>query len=419
MKSFESHAKAKLMPKYRYKAYTNSGEFREGKIVASSESEAIDLVNLQGLNSFSAELITTQSELKWWQKEVFSTKNISKQELALFTREFSTLAAADLPLDKLLSIMAEHAPSAKLSSLISAIYDNVMDGRALSDAMSEQAGVFPNFYVSMIRAGEGAGDLKLVFDDLSQFLERSLDIRARIQSALIYPLVLMVVALVAIVLIVNLLIPNIVPLFEDSGLEIPSSVAAILTMRSIVIDYWMVVVGLIAITFFLGSKAFVKPVFRERIDAFVLRLPIAGTIITKSETARFSRILATLLRSGVTLLEAMQIAANVAQNRKFSSTLINLSERIREGEGLSASLRDSSIFPSLAERLIAVGEEVGKLEHVLFHVAQIFEVQVQREIERLMTLLTPALTVLIGLGIGTLIMSVMNAILSVNELALQ
>ncbi len=405
------------MPLFQYKAYDGAGDLTSGEIEAPSSDAVFDMVLQQGLTAFAVSVVTSQSQLPWWQREVLTGKDVSRAELSAFTRELATLAEADLPLDELLRLMIDQAPNAKVRNLVQGLYDRVMDGSSLSDALAAREDVFANYYISIVLAGENSGSLKVVFLDLAEFLERNLENRSKIYSALVYPMILILFAIIALALIVNLLIPNIVPLFEDSGAEMPDSVTVIMALRSAVIDYWpaaivLAVAGIAGIVQARRSES-----VRFGFDQLMLRLPVIRGVVMKGNAARFARTLATLLRSGVSLIPALQIARSVVRNRSIEAALGPVIESVREGESLSAPLKAAGVFPVLAERLITVGEEVGRLDRMLFHVAQIYEKEVQRQIDRFMTLLTPTLTILIGIGVGGLIMSVMTAILSVNELA--
>jgi general secretion pathway protein F len=283
----------------------------------------------------------------------------------------------------------------------------------------ERQGRYGDFYCSMVRAGEAGGNLAEVLRQLAAFLERSVETRARIRSALVYPCVLVLMALGALVLIATVLLPTLVPIFRDAGAEPPYLIQRMLEAQAMVAEHWIVlcviaaaaVVGLVALWQY--------PQARIAGHRLVLRLPVLGDLVTLGETAKLARTLASLLGSGVPMLTALRIVGNVAGNAVFTAALAEASEEVKEGRMLSQALHESGVFPGLMLRLIAVGEETGRLEPMLRHVEKIFETQVHRRLEQLLTLLTPALTIVMGLIVGGLIMSVMSAILSINELAIK
>jgi general secretion pathway protein F len=261
--------------------------------------------------------------------------------------------------------------------------------------------------------------LPAVLDDLADHLERSAEVRARLISTLTYPLILIAMALVAVGIILGVLVPALLPVFEDAGAAPPLAFQVFAGAREILIGNWPVLLTGLAAIALVWLVAMSRPGPRLLRDRLWLRLPLLGSLATASETARITRMLAVLLRSGVPLVGALGIGRGVVRNRAMQAALDDAAARIREGSGLAEALGAAGLFPPLAMRLVTVGEQSGQLERMLGHVAQIHEIDVQRRIDRIMGLLTPALTIAIGLGVGIMIMAVMNAILSVNEITFQ
>lgn len=407
------------MPRYRYQAYTRNGAIETGEIDAVSGSAAIASISKKGLYPFETSEVEAAKGLRWWEREVFGGTQVSQADLAVFSREMATLLTADLPLDDTLRIVQENAQTKRMRQLTRQLLDKVREGISLSKALEDADGKFPGYFVSVVRAGEASGALGRVFMELASFIERALEIRTRLHSALIYPIVLLVMAVLAIVVIVVKLIPNIAALFADRGADMPWFVAVSLQMESLVSRHWLVLIlaaSACAVGLLLLAR---RESVRRSWDGLTLRMPIVGGLHAKSEVARLCRTLSTLLRSGVPLVSALETARPVVQNRHFVEMLDRAIERIREGGSLRDAMGDTRFLPEFSARLIAIGEETGRLEDMFSHIARIFEAQVQTRVDRLLTLFTPAITLIIGLGVGGLIMSVMNAILSVNELALQ
>jgi general secretion pathway protein F len=281
----------------------------------------------------------------------------------------------------------------------------------------ERQGRFGEFYSSMVRAGETSGNLSEVLSQLASSLERSVETRARIRSALVYPLVLVVMAIGALVLIATVLLPTIVPIFRDAGAQPPFIIQRAINAQAAVSEHWIAfalilasaIVGLVA----LSQNAQVRTAWHR----LLLRIPLLGGLVTMAETAKIARTLSSLISSGVPMLSALRITGGIAGNAAFAASLTETAEEVREGRMLSQALRKGDVFPSLVLRLIAIGEQTGRLAPMLRHVEKIYESQVQRRVDQMLTLLTPALTIVIGVMVGGLIMSVMSAILSINELA--
>jgi len=407
------------MPRYRYRAYDGAGALKSGEIEGVSDTGVLDQLRAAGL--FPVEAVAAREaarDVRWWERDLFAGRTLPPTSLALFTRELATLVEAGIPLDEALRIVTLHPMTTRMRKVVEETLTHVLEGASLSEAMGRQ-GRFGDFYCSMVRAGEAGGNLSEVLRQLASFLERSVETRARIRSALVYPSVLVLMAIGALVLIATVLLPTMVPIFRDAGAEPPYLIQRLLDLQSAIAQYWIMlciilaaaVAGLVAVA--------QNPQARVAGHRLLLRMPVIGNIITLAETAKLARTLASLLGSGVPMLSALRIVENIAGNAVFTAALAEAAEEVKEGRMLSQAMHVSGVFPSLMLRLIAVGEETGRLEPMLHHVEKIFETQVQRRLEQLLTLLTPALTVFMGLIVGGLIMSVMGAILSINELALK
>jgi general secretion pathway protein F len=285
--------------------------------------------------------------------------------------------------------------------------------------MQRHPHIFASDYVSIIRAGEVGGTLGQVFEELADLLEQRLEIRGRVQSALIYPLILVGLSLVTIGIVLTVLVPSIASAFAESGRSLPGAVQVLVTLQS----SWPEVAAAVAVSALAGASAVLvalrRPQAALRVDRWKLKLPIVAGLVLHQETARFARTLGTLLRAGVPLLQAANAASGVIGNRQIATGVQSAIAMVREGTPLHRALERETELPSLALRMIAVGEEAGKLDRMLLRAAVVFELQTQRSVDRLMTLLTPVLTLTVSLLVAGLLVTVMSAILSVNELAVQ
>lgn len=333
-----------------------------------------------------------------------------------FTRDFATLNSAEIPLDDALRILGAQAPSRALRPVIASLLADVLDGSHLSDAMHKHPKIFSADYVSAVRSGEVGGTLGQVLEEMADLLERRMEIRNRIRSALVYPAILVAFAIVTVSLIVAVLVPGIAPIFAEGGRSMPAVIGFVLAVQA----HWTeIMVWLLAATV-AGTSALVlalrRPHVRVAIDRAKLRAPAFGIFILERETAQFARGLGTLLRAGVPLLQASTSARTVIGNRHIGAGVDRALEAVREGSSLHRALERHADLPPVALRMISVGEEAGKLDRMLLRMAAMFEQQTQRTVDRFMTVLTPALTLTIAALIGGLILTVMNAILSINEL---
>jgi general secretion pathway protein F len=411
------------MSRYRFRAYDKQGVLKDGEIEARSREAALDVLHQRG--QFPLDLVaddagpsSTKSQ-NWWEREItFGDGSLPQSGLALFTRELATLVKADLPLDESLRIVGlQPLIPRRIRTATMGILDSVREGASLSGALAARGSEFPEYYWRLIQAGEASGSLGDVLDDLSEFLERSSEVRSQVGSALLYPAVLLVAAAGAIAVILTVLLPTVVPLFKDAGAKLPTTLQFLVDAQLFVANNWVAVLAALAALAVGCLLAVRNPGLRLAFHRALLRIPLVGGLITNRETARFARTLATMTRSGVPMLEAVRISSSVMQNQAFSTAVAGAGQALQEGGSLSAPLLKSGLFSELSMRLIAVGEQTGQLEPMLMRVAQVYEATLQRQLARFMSLLTPVLTLLIGGLVGGLILSVMSAILKINELA--
>ncbi|MBU6462914.1 MAG: type II secretion system F family protein [Bradyrhizobium sp.] len=404
------------MPTFRYEAYRSDGAFAEGMIEAVSLDAANDLLWSRGLSPYQMRA-SEEAETKWWNRDIRLGDGTRRADLLTFTRQFSMLNGADIPLDSALRILNAQASSHRLRSLVEQLLSDVLAGAALSDAMQKQPKLFPPDYIAVIRAGEMGGRLGAVLIEVAELLERRAEIRQRVQSALIYPSILVVLSIGTLGILLGGLIPSFAPVFVQSGKPLPASLQVMLMIR----DHWIEIGTGVALgtTLLLGTAATAnrKPGTRLQLDHLKLRLPLLGSFLLRQETARFTRTLASMLKAGVPLTHAAKTSCSVLGNRYITDSLERTIEAVHQGSALNTALHAEAVLPAIALQMIAVGEEAGKLDHMLTHVASMLEKEIQNNIDRFMSALTPALTVGIALLVGTMIMPVMSAVLSINDLA--
>jgi len=402
---------------YRYVAYTASGGLAEGRLEAASLDEANEALWARGLTPFETRADAAPGADPWWRREL-TLRKPSRRDVASFTREFATLAQSGIAIDDALRIVAEQS-GGRMRPVVVSLLDIVLDGAHLSEAMARHPEAFHDDYVNMARAGEASGDMARVFGELADLLERRQELAGKVTSALIYPCVLIILAVASVAIVMGFLIPNMAPIFAQSGRPVPAMIAVIVRAE----ESWpaiMMAGGAIAAGgFAIGAALARSRDLRLAADRILLRLPFAGTLGAEQNLARFARTLGSLLRSGVPMLAALASARAVVRNRHIACGLDAALETVRDGQSLGRALSGRPGVPPLALRMVAVGEETGRLDQMLLRIATVLEQQSQRRIERLMTLLTPTLTIAIAALVGMLIFTVMNAFLSVNELAVR
>lgn len=407
------------MPRYRYKAYDASGALIEGEVEAASNEAAVAALFERKLFPFDAAEAEAQAPRAWWNAEVSFGRSLPVHELAILTREIATFLAAGIPVDQALRDLAGEAQSRRVRQLLAELEAGVREGQSLSSALERHGSVFQPFYVSLVRAGEAGGALDKSFQELARLLERSAEVRSRVRSAMVYPIVLLCVALAAMVLIMTVLVPAMLPLFEGVGREPPLMFWLLAQIHGAISGYPLPALLATIMSILVLILLFRSEALRAALDWRLHKLPVIGALAAKSEAGRLCRTLAALLRGGLTIVPALAIVRDVLRNRRFASGIGQVIDDIKEGGSLRKSLADVDLLPRSTLRLIATGEETGRLNEMLSHAAEILEGQVQRQLDRLMSILTPVLTLAIGVAVGGLMLSVMNAVLSVNELALQ
>ena len=408
------------MPRYNYRAYDQSGKLIRGTREAVSQEAVLVALHSDGLFPLDVNHSTVGTQTPWWEREVFGGGAMPADSLMLFTRELATLLKADLPVDESLKIISvQPLLPARVRRVADAVYEAVRGGDSLAGALKARGSEFNEHFWRLAQAGEASGSLADTIDDLATFLERSGEARSKLASALVYPMVLFAAAIGAVTVVMTVLLPTVVPLFKEAGARLPPALQFLINVQEFAIAYWPLLAGLVIVTFLLSVAALRNPHLRLQLDRLMLRLPVVGPLVVAHETARFARTFATMSRNGVPILEALRLSSGVMRNRVFASAIASASDSVKSGSRLAESLLSAGIFPELAMRLLTIGEQTGQVEVMLMRVATIFEAAMQRQLLRILTLLTPILTLLIGLSVGGLMLTVMNAILSVNELASQ
>jgi general secretion pathway protein F len=402
------------MASYAYRALDTSGKEKHGEVEAASIEAALRKLQASGLLAFECADAGSKKELPWWRRDISFGHSISRPALTNFTRELSTLVNAQLTIDESIRLIGQQDRAAR--ELCQYLGSGIRSGSSLSSLVETYKGGFPAYYAPMVRAGEMSGKLGQVLDELTQLLERSRDITSRIRAALIYPIVLLLMSAAMMTVVIAILVPSLLPLFEGSSAQLPILLQVFTSLNTALESYWHLLLGAMLAIAVASYALWRRKGFREAAHACFLKLPLIGRIILLAQISRIARVLATLLRGGVPLPNALRIAQTVATNLYVGHALTKVETGVREGTALS-TIMAMPPFPDRLVQLIRVGERAGRLEEMLQHSAAIMEQELQERIERSVSLITPLMTLILGLSIGGLVMSVMDAILSVNEIA--
>lgn len=406
------------MGSFRYKAMTESGAIVRGTLDAASEAAAVRQLRAQGHYP-----LATSAEGAGGLNERLSSLLPGKRKpslriLALATQEMAELLGAGLELDRALGVLIGLKNLGNLREPLIAVRGHVRDGAVLADALAQEK-TFPRFYVGMVRAGELGGALEPALRRLASYLTRTQAIRDSIASAMVYPAILTVTAGFSILVILAFVLPQFKPLFAQAGASLPLPSRIVMAFGDFVRDWWWLG-ALIAAGVTLWFRSAMRDIaFRRRIHRLELRIPILGNLFTAIEVERFNRMLGTLLANGVELPMALGLAKDVLWNTALADAVRETASSLREGESFARRLAQFPVFASSTLDLIQIGEETGKLDEMLIRQADLDEQRIKHSIDRLLALLVPALTIVLGLVIAGLIASMLIAILSVNDLALQ
>ena len=401
------------MTQFRFEAFSNTGAIAKGAVEASSMASAIALLAQRNLRPYLVEPDTQAKQISWFQ---FSFGKPGLEWRAQFVRQLATLLAAGITLDRSLHLMAQQASRKSEQTAINSFAQEVTNGLSLSAALSKSDNVFKPDEIGLVKAGEQTGSPVPVLEELASLMERRIELRGKLASAMVYPAFLLALAPASLMIIATVLVPNLAPLFENSGAAMPLALSAMIWFSHEFQErgfLWLLLLLLLGIFIFWLARM-------ERISALwsehSLKLPFVGVLKRKTESARICRTLGSLIRSGSPLQSALQAVVEATPSKPTQVKLQKVRDAVVAGAKLGEALQAISSIDKSSLQMIAIGEETNKLDAMLLYVAAGEERAVSHTIDRLMTLLTPLLTIALGLFVGGIVMSIMQAILSVNEL---
>lgn len=403
------------MTTFQYKAVTPTGETIRGELEASSAEDAARILQEAGNIPLQAHATGEGSSLDPRAMLARSGKP-SAYEIGQFTQQMATLLQAGLPLDRSMQVLVDLAENERTRRMVEKVRDHVREGGTLSSGLEAQHGVFNRLYVSMVQAGELGGTLEETLARLADYLQRSKSLKDSIGSALVYPIMLMVLAVGSLILLLTYVIPQFTPIFEDMGADLPTLTKVVLGVGSAMQNYWWLMLLTAAGVVWYFRAQFANPASRLVWDKRILHARWVGDLVAKIEIARLARTTGTLLVNGVPLLGALSITRNVMTNTVLQAAVGDAASEVKTGHSLAQTLARNDRFPRLALQMISVGEETGQLDQMLLRVADTYDSEVRTTVDRLMALFVPLMTLFLAVMIGLIVMSVLVAILGINEL---
>lgn len=429
---------------YSFRAARKDGSLTSGSISAASESDALRQLRARGLmpvtlqpavggapsDISSAHPVSSRLPRRTRQqvsktnpapvaRSFFSSeKPVDRRDVLALTSELGVLLRAGLPIDQSLRVQQEMSAKSAYTQLLTSLLETVKAGRSLSQGLEQHPSLFNSFYINMVRSGEAGGQLAAVMQRLAEHLERSREVRATVVSALIYPAILAVVAVLSVAVMLGFVVPQFEALFADMGDSLPALTRAVIALGDGVREWgWLLLLGCSGL-WFLARRWLGQPEGKHWLDRRMLTLPLVGGLVFQYNLSLFARTLGTLLGNGVSLLQALDIALTTVGNASVRESLDGLPGAVKAGRRISETLSGTGKFSPMVVQMVRVGEESGRLDDMLLELARAYESDVEAGVKRGLTLLEPVLILGMGALIGLIIVSILMGILSVNDLAM-
>ena len=406
------------MPVYDYKGLTHSGAAKTGIIDADSPREA--RLKLRNQNVMVTEIKARAAAVKSTERKQkvldFSRSARGKSEIPMYTRQLATLLKAGIPLAQAMSAMIEQCQIPDLEAAFRDIREKLTSGHGFAESLAYHPHYFTDLYVNMVKAGEASGRLDSVLHRLADYLQRQAQLRNRVTAALAYPVIMILVGIVIVIILMTFVVPKVLNVVNRAGQEVPLPTRILKGSSDFLGSYWPVlfgaVIGLVMLHRFLMRGA----EYRYKVDRLKLRIPVLGDLFRKSAVSRFAVSTATLLKSGVPVLDALRIVKDIVNNQVLARTLDHVQKRIVEGADISTPIKKSGVFPPVVGYMIAVGEQSGELEGMLEQVAAAYDEEVEVQTQKVTSLLEPLIIVAMAGVVGFIVVSVMLPILKMSNL---
>jgi len=409
------------MPLYSYRAVSAAGDVSSGELEAANESEIVDRLRDQGLlpmqiaqslgRAAAGEPTARPARQSW-----FAPRRVTRENVLGITRELATLLRAGLTLDRSLELLISLATSLPVAVMLQGIRDEVRGGKALSQALDARRDIFSRFYVNIVRAGEAGGALGTVLQRLAETMERNKELRESVRSALIYPTILVFVAVASVMILLVFVVPQFESTFAQAGKALPIPTQVVIAVGTFLRNWWWAAIPAVLLAFGWFRRRGRMPAVRRARDARLLRTPLLGDLIAKVEIARFARTLSTLLANGVTLLAGLAIVKETIGNVVLANGLDGVIAQLREGKGFGRPMAETGLYPRLASQMILVGEESGRLEEMLGRVADVYDREVATAVKRFLAVLEPVLILGLAVMVGGIVFSILLGVMGMSEL---
>jgi type IV pilus assembly protein PilC len=383
------------MTSFMYTARDARGELKSATVEAPSREEAISQLKKQRLNVIKMDEATKRKK----------PGKVPTRQIVIFTRQFSTMINAGLPLVQALTILAEQSEDANLKEITKQVVFDVESGNTVADALRKHPGAFTELYVNMVAAGEAGGILDTILMRLAVFMEKNDALVRKVKGAMIYPGVIMGVAAIAITVLLVFVIPTFQKMFAEAGIPLPLPTRIVIGLSQALQSYWWAVVLAIGAAVFALKNYYATSGGQLTIDRLMLKAPVLGDVLRKSAVSRFTRTLGTLIGSGVSILDGLEITAKTSGNRVIQDAIMESRASIAGGETISAPLKKSQVFPPMVISMINVGEQTGGLDEMLTKIADFYDEEVDAAVSGLLSLMEPVMIVFLGIVVGGMVVA--------------
>jgi len=407
------------MPSFRWSAINGGGDVVRGIMEAPDRLAVVERLQRQGQVVLRADPADQRRGLAdLLQIELGRARALDKATLGAITRELAIMLAAGQDLDRALRFVVDNARNTRARAILGNVRDKVRGGSSLAAALAGEPRSFSKLYIGLVRAGEAGGTLAATLERLATLLERERSLSANLRSALIYPALLIVAATGSILLLLDYVLPQFVPIFEQAGAELPTATRALMVLGTIVgaAGPWLLLALLAGVL--MARQLLLRPAYRMKVDRLLLRLPVAGALMRETLAARFTRTLGSLLQNGVPLIPALGIAKDVLGNLAAAAAVEGAALGAKGGAGLARPLAAAGLFPARTIHLLQLGEEAAQLSAMALKAADIHDEQARLMMQRLVALAVPLITIAMGLAVAGIVSALLTAMLSLNDLAM-
>ncbi|HOY09360.1 MAG TPA: type II secretion system F family protein [Candidatus Omnitrophota bacterium] len=398
------------MPTFKYVAKDQAARNVVGKISAENQAAVIEELRKRHLTIIDVKPVKAAS------KAVFVQKSVKPEDLVIFSRQLSTMVDAGIPILQALDALQEQITQAYFQSVVIAVRDDIQMGSSLSAAFAKHPKAFDTLFVNMVKVGETGGVLSAILDRISSYLEKTLKLKRKVKSALIYPAVVVFMAIVITVILLVKVVPTFASIYDSFNSELPAMTQMLIGASDLLKNNLLYLIGGIVLSVFLLTRWYQTDRGREALDKASLRVPIFGELIRKVAISRFSRTLATLLQTGVPILESLDIVGKTSGNRVIENVVISVKNNVREGESIATPLVKSGVFPPMVTRMISIGEKSGQLEKMLGKIADFYDDQVDAAVAGLTSIIEPLIIGFLGIIVGFIVIALFLPIISITQI---